>query len=479
MYRLNRELIDIIVDELAKRPPPPLALNPLAPPPPRTPLSNYASISPVYKASVEKRNMERIRIKSSDEEFSQFTDIFEDPIRRSYLRRLEFVITSPDDFVAWMQELFGIIHSWEPKEPEEPEGPEKDDGGRLRLQISVNPGRAIAPPGRYAALPADEPVPALDANGLVSVLHVDGTPHAVHPAAVKWLTSKLPGLVELYYQYRDPANRLTAKRTQHLAAMDELLEELKGPGHTKVTKLTLLRITATDIRNHSFSAPDITGGNHKPFLSKLPSQLREVVANDMLITSSAFACQDGDECLSSLENFDIRVNLVGSDGKWFYTGDPESEEAGMASPEGSPDSDDSDDEEETDDDEDDEQAHAVENGRKPTHEWRSRPDPDLFNKLVSDMTDAVFKMPKLRTGRMDIAATADRELFIQVGCAMPGQRIHIGKAEDDNMCRRWIAYIEKGAEWEIPGELYEKWEKWVGEDGAIDITNIPNEVHDG
>ena len=95
--------------------------------------------------------------------------------------------------------------------------------------------------------------------------------------------------------------------------------------------------------------------------------------------------------------------------------------------------------------------------------WRTRPDHETFDPLVLSMSEALFRMPVLEYFRFEMAD----HMF-----GKSGVRLECWEADESNAVRRWRINTGPETEWDVPCEIINAWNQWVGEDGDIIYTRF-------
>lgn len=315
---------------------------------------------------------------------------------------------------------------------------------------------------------------------------------APHPATLCQIASLLPSLQSLDLTYWDPAIKRHDIRKDHRVALGNELRALSS----KLPKLERLCIRwqdGLDPSNHSFACGDLQRGGVDMLCDAIRHlaencQLKELQLENIMISPDLFRHSPSGKSSSplmadqkpptfpNLKRFDIKSGILGSNGKWYYTGDPASVEASEGDlilddddTEGDIDSDDS-------GDEDNSTRDRFVNGERPHYEWRTRPDPETFNPLIQDLTDTMLKrMPSLQWARLEIGYGLDEFVGItiqyceagQPSICPPGKRRKRPWVEDITVrrCKTWVG---KGSEWDIPSDVIATWREWAGASGSVE-----------
>ncbi|KAI0899432.1 hypothetical protein F4806DRAFT_253986 [Annulohypoxylon nitens] len=478
MERLSPEIMALIAAHLCDVPRPPFPI----PGVPRISFAPYAIISRRWQNFVEPWTFSSIELYNT--ELDTFTAIFADSRRRALLRHFTYCIALPTygksrhDFAqnqATMNnsilKLLNILKDWD------------DAGARLELRVVTicydhTAGEAtdvqfeiIRPgtPSRYLILDEVE-LPTVDCVASLDI--TAGPGRALHPTAMYQLAGTFPLLEKLNLEVLDPVTRRRRMRKDHRLALAAGLTALNLP---KLTHLSLNRTTTTDVYNHSFKCGDLEEDGIDALndalrkFSQTPP-LTDLVLTGALISPNLFRSRrTADPDLSewpTLRNFSVKAGIIAPSGQWYYTGDPDAVEPGVESSYG--------DGSEASESDDDEDHDLRDNGIRPTHPWRTRPDPDLFDALVKDMADAVLRMPQLRTGNLDIGpryGPAAEIIFkcAEATCALDDRPDWQLDSEEEQTTRRWHAWVGEGTEWEMPKDVKVLWAEWLGDSGKSAI----------
>ncbi|KAI8631029.1 hypothetical protein F5Y19DRAFT_427379 [Xylariaceae sp. FL1651] len=493
MDRLSPEVMALIAARLCAVPRTPFPI----PGAPRISCAPYAVLSRRWQGAVEPSTFSSIRLK--DTELVTFATIFAAPRRRALLRHLKYNVSlathgdSRHDFGQnqttlknSILKLFNVLKDWD-----------NDVGARLTLQVDVewdidtsqgpveldfnvlNSSSAR----RYLMFDTAE----LPTVRCVASLYIAASPgRALHPTTMCQLAGSLPHLEKLELEVLDPVNKRKQMRKHHRLALATGLTTLNLP---KLTRLSIYRKTTTDVYNHSFDCGDLEDDGFDALNDAL-RQLSQAAPLTDLVLSGALVSPDlfrshrttnhDASTWSTLQNFSVQADIIAPSGKWYYTGDPVAVEPGSVAT-GSDDEDedeDDDDDDEASDSDDDVDRDAVANGVRPSHAWRSRPDPDLFNALVRDMADAVLRMPQLRTGTLDIGPGYGEPTGIVLKCAEAGYAFDNRPdwerdSDEEKTTRRWQAWIGTATEWEVPKDVRALWTEWLGDGGKSAVGRWP------
>ncbi|KAI3331382.1 hypothetical protein F4824DRAFT_475601 [Ustulina deusta] len=455
----------------------------------------YAVLSRRWQSAVEPWTFSSIKLR--DTELATFAAIFAVSRRRALLRHLEYNVSlathgdSRHDFAQnqaalknSVLKLLNVLKDWD-----------NDVGAKLTLRVAVqwdidtsqgpidldfdilNSSSAR----RYLMLDAV----ALPAVQCVASLYIAASPgRALHPTAMCQLAGTLPHLEKLELEVLDPVNKRRQMRKDHRLALATGLTALNLP---KLTHLSIHRKTTTDVYNHSFDYGDLEDDGFDALNDALrrrshTAPLTDLVLSGALVSPDLFRSRRTTNLDSStwptLRNFSVQADIITPSGKWYYTGDPAAVEPGLAGAGSDDEDDDEDDDDEASDSDDNVDRDAVANGVRPSHAWRSRPDPDLFNALVRDMADAVLRMPQLRTGTLDIGPGYGEPVGVVLkcaegGCAFDDRPDWERDSDEEKTTRRWQAWVGIATEWEVPKDVRALWTEWLGDSGKHAIGRWP------
>ncbi|KAI1441830.1 hypothetical protein F5Y02DRAFT_398352 [Annulohypoxylon stygium] len=478
MERLSPEVMALIAAHLCDIPRPPFRI----PGAPRIFCAPYAVISRRWQDFVEPWTFSSIELK--DIELDTFAAIFADSRRRALLRHLTYYITLPTygksrhDFAqnqAAMNDsiltLLNVLKDWD------------DAGARLKLRVVtvhydhtaggfLYDNIRTGTPSRYLMFDEVE----LPTVHCVASLDITANPdRALHPTAMCQLAGTFLLLEKLNFEVLDPVNRWRRMRKDHRLALAAGLTALNLP---KLTHLSLNRTTTTDVYNHNFECGDLEEDGIDALndalrkLSQTPP-LTDLVLTGALISPDLFRSRRTADPDSSewptLRNISVKAEIIAPSGQWYYTGDPDAVEPGVESTYG--------DSSETSES-DDEDHGSRDDGVRPTHPWRTQPDPDLFNALVKDMAGAVLRMPQLRTGSLDIGPRYGpaAEIILkcaEVACALDDRPDWVSDSEEEKITRRWHAWVSESTKWKIPKDVKVLWAEWLGDSGKSAISCWP------
>ncbi|OTB00313.1 hypothetical protein M426DRAFT_324363 [Hypoxylon sp. CI-4A] len=424
-----------------------------------------------------------------------FAKTFAASRRRALLRLLTYSVSLPTHgdsrhdfarnqaaFKDSILKLFNVLKSWD------------NDGAGLWLRINVEwdidksqgpvefyfNALSSSSARRYLMLDTAE----LPTVSCVVSLDIASSPgRALHPTAMCQLAGAMPHLEGLKLEILDPVNKRRQMRKEHRLALAAGLTTLDLP---KLTWLSILRETSTSVFNHSYEHGDLEEDGFDALndaLRKLSQSapLKDLALTGALISSDFFRSRRTTNPDSSiwptLETFRIQADLITPGGLWYYTGDPDAVEPGAGSDIW--DSDLDTDDEDASDSDDNVDRDAVANGTRPTHTWRTRPDPDLFDSLVEDMAGAVLRMPRLRMGSLEVnSPTHGETVDIILKCAEAGHGFDDrpdsrDDSDEGKSTRRWHAWVGNATEWEVPESVKRLWTEWLGDSGKSAVYRFP------
>lgn len=470
-------------------------------------------------------------ITARSKELSTLAGLFSGPgrHRRSLLRQLHYNVGLPTHgdlrrdhatneraFGAAVKSLFDLLGSWDR---------DVDDEGasgvlgraslelNLWLSYDVNTDAADGPVDhafdvcnssaarRYHTLrPPDLILPPVQRVTRFRVHASLG--RAPHPATLCRLAGHFPLLESLDLTYWDPAVKRHEVRREHRVALGEGLRALSGT-LLRLERLCIRRQDGADPCNHSFACGDLREDGVDVLCDAIrhlaqARHLRELQLENIIVPPDLFRSSpsstnggtpDADHQSSifpGLRRLDIKCGILAPSGEWYYTGDPAAVEADA---EGDLvlDDDDDDDDSESDDnssgsgDEDSSTRDRFVNGERPHHEWRTRPDPETFDALVRDMTDAVLgQMPSLEWAQLDTGSNLTGCVGIIIQCCVAGQPFVSppGKNRnrpwvEDTTVRRCKAWVGEESEWDVPPDVTAKWRGWAGASGSVEMDSRP------
>ncbi|KAK5658192.1 hypothetical protein OQA88_2165 [Cercophora sp. LCS_1] len=405
------------------------------------------------------------------------------------------------------------MHAW---------GPPQASG--LRLELSFHPGPrhefVIGYVFRYLRLLSHE-LPTVQC-----ITDLDGPVMdyvtRIHPTSICQILTALPNLQSLTLKLKQPSRRVCPLRKKHRLALADGLRTLSLP------RLQTLRLALGDCdpKNHSFVAckhgnAEASPGQIDPlsdalriFTQSCPL-LKEVALSDGQFSSALFhdprTAANVTHTWPALESLTItmRGNLLAPNSAWYFTGEEQQPQdevtphnegykfansgaplrlrivrhfSGVTS--------------NLDDGESDlgldlqDPAEELDKfvGDAPLNEWRTRPDPVVFDPLVRSMMEAVnHSMPKLRSLRFEIASNCDAvpSTGVRIVCLDTGANTKMspdveekgeargeGKKEmvaeaSANGHRRCHIWLGHDTRWAMPSGVAGSCKEWVGEKGTV------------
>ena len=284
-------------------------------------------------------------------------------------------------------------------------------------------------------------------------------------------------------------------RLEHRMDLARGLESLCG----ELPRLRQLDIWANHshwLKDHNFIHQDFTDEQGFDPLCEAIRKLSQTTVVKLSVEGIAISADlfknrrqhaTGDkESWESLQNLSIRTFLMGSNGKWFLTGDASSRKPELVTYESSEseydeEDDHGDDSNESDNDEevvktyskafDDwefyEKRHEyADQGPRVEHTWRDKIDPNTLGPFLGDYADTIVNnMPYLHQACLGIGE--DEAPFVTIRCQDSGHPTRPN--------RRWWK-----VEWcnvvkdSLPDGLEAKWDDWAGETGMIEMECLGN-----
>ncbi|KAK8123294.1 f-box domain cyclin-like [Apiospora kogelbergensis] len=480
-------------------------------------LAPYATISRTWQAAVEARTFARVTVRNLDHLQPLFSP---STYRPAALRELAFEVHLPVDsesrahhrqnqsaVLAAFTSLLGQLAACEAQPSNGGHvGPIKLRIGFLGPDGDVFLDRTAANK-RYLEFPGEE-VGALAAIRSVSwlILAARCGGRGLHPGTACQLATRFSDLQRLELHYWDPALKRPAQRKANrskLAAGIKNLDQLP-----RLSRLSIVRNGGFEPANHGFentgleyeaagSTVDLLCEALRDLASK--GALQELELRNELISPDLFRNrrqrqsaawgdqQQEQEEWPSLKRLEIDAPIVAPSGKWYYTG----EESDVATgppwvpppdlpphPYGADENCDS--AALSDADMDDVDRDAEANGVQPARQWRTRPDPEAFNRLANDLLAAVNRMPRLKNCAFGMSPFHDRSVSVEIQCVEPGEAFlwnvvridNKGEVEyhEENLAvRRIEIHISYGTRWEVPEEVGAKCAEWVGSKGEVAV----------
>ncbi|KAJ0413618.1 hypothetical protein BJY00DRAFT_296623 [Aspergillus carlsbadensis] len=519
---IPHEIVNLIIPHLCETTPetPPLRGWEVDKKPPSRGLASYATISRTWQFAIERYTFASIVTSSND--LSHLKRIVGNcPRRRSHVKELWFRVGLPPyresrryfverprehqanlaAFQRGVQDLWDELARWTT------EGP----ASGMRLVLNADAPMARDPdrnkdfdntdweerwqyPEHFLSLGLDTRLPSLHA---VSELGVSFEGRHFDPCAIETLILSLPAIRRLHLFLGAPNRKNNDLRAQHAAILARALSS-----HT-LHHLEFLSIRAwyDNPGSHSWDMspahdPCYPQGDvlNRAICTLAQRSLRYLNLMGAYPISPALwgECEgekrDTTNCVAEikfpyLEKVYIEHPHITYDGRWLYAGDPEHpppstsyhtviptppawnldsetlQLAGMI----------------------DSRQHTIENGDHPFHEWRVRPDPEMYDPLLRSLARAVLKMPRLEALWMELYMRTFLSNRIVMQVAAPGQRAGVldwaPRLEDDLARWRWIVLVEEDLwdmqVWEVPVDVYQLMEERVGGDGVVIVQRFP------
>ncbi|KAL4972731.1 hypothetical protein BDW66DRAFT_154438 [Aspergillus desertorum] len=507
MNALSLELIDFVVLELVKLIVRDTATDETA----KKLLAPYARISKKFQAAVERHLYRVTQVSSQQPERFQAINAY--PHRKAALQDLHYVIELPaydprrryslerhhehcanqSAFQGGLASLWNVLGGWA-KPPslflDLSASSPSDEAGFEADSRWLCPEHSLELDRQKVQLPKVE---------CVNRLAVAKAGRRIHPAALNTIVLTLPNLRVLDLEMHAVQRRHGNLRAEYTAA---LAKTLQAPTLQQLEVLSL-SLWEYPPANHHFQ----TGLGHDPSYPEgdilshairelAQRSLKELNLSDLVPISPALfgAPEDGggtEKVFPHLEHVQIRFPIFTYDGRWYYTGDPDDLEPEELDPDEQERSDhgpslDSD----SDSGSDNDSALSINmdradflNGNTPLFQWRTSPDPTMFNPLVRSATAATLRMPKLRNLLLTTEACAhswsdyeeemEPQFAININYATPG--CYLGtlrypnmSVEGDARCR-WVVKLGPSVRWDMPEDIQEMMKEKMGEDGDVVI----------
>ncbi|OGM49435.1 hypothetical protein ABOM_003579 [Aspergillus bombycis] len=475
MESLSPEVLLLIIPHLCQEPPI-LRLKPWDPRWGQMPILNiasYAVISRSWQYAVERFTMADIHTHSSD--LLSFREIFSRPRRRQTLRRLEYEIDLPvfsanrvsrserhkerdKAFKKGLIDLFDGLATWDKQGVylAITTSSSVDLGHRpLDLDMGLWPRYRTL---RDIYLSSDNAeLPELSCIGS---LYIPDVERYLYPSVIAWIISSLPGLESLRLKLNAPAPRKKELQEYRLA----LAKALDSPSLSNLKELYISFEESIPL-NHSYETqaedPVYPDGD---VLNLSLRRLAETAPLESLVLTGWWpispALFNGTAPFPYLQDLHIDAAMLTYDGRWYYTGNPDSVDPHFQF--------DTDEDEGSDSDpsiisEDTEaangQGEAVLNDDEPQHLWRTEPDPQMFDALMKSMAEAMNRMPRLLglEFRMGVYPTGDHAISFEYSAT--------GHVPCGDRCRDTLS--QWAAKWEIPDEILKLWRERLGWEGVI------------
>lgn len=483
-------------------------------------------ISRQWRDVIERRIFSSVHLESVEESLSEFESAFTHPRRREYLRQLQLFLWLAADSVTLegheknvavfgntLFRMFATMHAWGPSPG-------------IRLELSFGRGQRqplfLGHVFRYLRLtnhelPTVQSITDLDWPAMDS-----GYMPRLHPTALCQILTALPNLESLTLNLKQPSRRVCCLRKKHRLALADGLRALSLPR----LRTLCLALGDDDPKNQSFVPCKLENAQDSPgqieplsdalriFTQSCPL-LKEVVLSDGKFSSALFrnprTAANDTQTWPALESLTItmRGNLLAPNGAWYFTGEEQQPRkevtphnkgfkftncdapwwlcivrhfSGVTS--------------DLDDGESDlgltlHEPLAELNkfvGDAPLNEWRTRPDPIVFDPLAQSMMEAVNdSMPKLCSLKFEIASNHDPvpSAGVRIACHDTGASSKMtpyveekgetrGEREKEMVVetseegpRRCLIWLGHNTRWEMPGGVAASCKAWVGEKGTV------------
>ncbi|KAJ2981036.1 hypothetical protein NQ176_g2271 [Zarea fungicola] len=493
MNKLSPEIYSQIASYLYIQP------APSWPPVPKPPFVPYAAISRQWQHVCEAEAFSSIFLKSS--ELSQFATVFATSRRRLILGKIEYDVLLPTygesrsdhkanikAFTGAVRALLELLKTWE-TDPHMIEG-RRGRAITLLIHVDENVDSNFAAPLRTPLrwlrfVDSAPPLPVVE--DIVS-LYIPILGRPLHPATSLEIAGAVPALELLNLEVIEPHLRMENMRKAHRSAFARGLAKLRLP------RLADLRIyqDSTEPYNHSFRCAnveedgvDLLSDALRTFTQSCPAlktmELEGLSISPALLVDPRPQAGSAPGSWPSLEKLHIIATRVAPSGDWYYTGDPNAIEPGHedlhsnsdhSSSEGLTES--SKDSESSDEDQ---PSTSVRNGVRPTHMWRTMPDPKTFNPLALALATAVLHMPKIKHMEFEMAMWLSEFVGVQLECFEVGQMsktsLLMPAEPEAGSVRRWKAWVGQDSQWEVPDEVTACWREWLGYKGSICVGQWP------
>lgn len=493
MEKLSTEVLSIILTHL------------LANPTQERP-SAYATVARSWQYVVEAFSFAKIIIESN--ELDSLDRIFSGPglHRRCLLRELKYAIGLPTHgdsredhttneraFGSAVQSLFHLLKPWD----KDHDGSHDEQYGRIAwsysnlelhlwLSYSVDTQNKSGAARRYHTLLPEFNIPQVHCITSLVVGPILSLTAAYHPTTLCQIATLLPSLRSLHLNYRDPAVKRHTMRKGHRAALASGLRALAS-NLPELETLWIRRDNGKDPSNHSFACSDLQNDGVDPLCDAISHlaeicHLKELHLENIMISPDLFrhkpsgiSLPDADQefpTFPDLRRLAITSGILAPSGKWYYTGDPAPVQS--FDDEYIPDDDEHDDAQsdvnsgDGSGDENNSARDRFVNGECPYHVWRTRPDPDTFDPLIQDLTEAMLKrMPRLELAQLRFGSGLHGSVGITIqwfeaGYPLLGLPSLEQSRVEDVTVRRCKASVGRGSEWEVPAGVMAMWREWAG-----------------
>ncbi|PGH11429.1 hypothetical protein AJ80_07107 [Polytolypa hystricis UAMH7299] len=480
MEKLSVEIWDLMVSNL----PPPFA--------------SYAAVSRAWQKIFEIKTFSSIHMRN--DELEKLDAIFADPRRRALLRNLKYTVELPNiskkrfkkfqgrregaannmAYTRAVYVLFERLQAWgEPsshgisleitaKAPIDsyiPSSPNNHYGDpawqwrNMNCWITFDP-TAVGP----QSLPTVSCVHTLDAR--------DG--RQLHPSFVAIYANALPSLRKMWWDFYPPGRRLLSLRRDVRTSLANALL------HASFDSLAFLDIYWEDSEplNQTFPLGDLLEpGSEIDLLSmgvrrisQLPKLQHLILRGCHILSSAAFSLSptgdkpDNSPLWPSLTTLRMELSATTPDGRWYFTGDPDSAEPTQERMEDLSES-------ECDyNSSDSDKSHFCPDiawekldGDKPMCSFRHQIDPDTFNTFFLAMVRSVRHMPRIRQLEFDMG-NMGTDCQVSAKYLAPGEKINWGGDgvtrafyEEHQMQSRWYIDLARrydiDLDWKVPLEI--------------------------
>ncbi|KAK8060679.1 hypothetical protein PG996_010609 [Apiospora saccharicola] len=482
MDKLSLELILLVIDYL------------------KEPLAPYATISRTWQCMIESRTFSQVRVEIDA------LDLFETAFapaqarRRQTLRRLDLQVRMPSNrlekpdyrknFAVFRQALIALLRylaSWEvtetPFELSLKHIPPHDHQLYASSTRWLRAAEDARSSGRCLTL---RDLGMEDLPTVLCVRHLSwcfSCSRYISVNTVSHISGRFLALEKLHLECWDYPKKPHSLRRERRTALADGLNSLHSLPRLK--KLQIIDRGRFDYQNHSAVLQDFRDDQGVDVLCEAVRRLaqagilEELELEDVLVSADLFRdarlAPDAADATTwpSLERLRITSGIEAPDGTWYWTGDPDAvPPARVISPECADLWLDGESEPESEDE--DERGHY----------WRTALDPETYNPLARAFTDAVLRMPRLKTARLEIGKRSKDVMTSVLECAEAGQPLEWDGYITDatpaasssgsggsSGCRRWRMNVDKRGGWELPDDLLDKWNEWVGPNGTAGVVS--------
>jgi hypothetical protein len=455
-------------------------------------LASYATISRIWQFAIERYTFDSIVTFSDD--LPRLQRIVGDcPRRRRHVMELwysidlplysldrQYLVERPEEhqasleaFQQGVQDIWDVLSKWARDCP--------GSAVRLILNADAPVNRNPKPsdrfnneplaghsqqPEHFLSLDVTTRLPSLP---FVSDLGVSFEGRHFHPSAMETLIHSLPALRRLHLFVGAPRPKNHELRAEDRKA---LARALSSPSLHRLEFLSI-KMWYDNPNNHSWDMspshdPSYPLGDvlNRAICSLAQRSLQYLNLTGSYPISPALwgAGEDGNAINPSseiifpyLEKVYIEHSHITYDGRWLYTGHPEAPPSV---------------------DTIDTTSVDFQNGEYPFHEWRVRPDPEMYDPLLRSMARAVLNMPNLRSLRVEFYARTLLRNRIMMQIAGPGEKASVlhwtRKLVDDVGKWRWVVLVEEDLEnLEVPADIDLLMKTRVGDIGVVIVQRFP------